>query len=455
MKNILITALSLLLAAPSLAAEEGDSWAFTNVTVIPMDEDRVIPAQTVIVRGGKIVEIGPANRTELPREAGHIDGRGRYLMPGLAEMHAHVPPQPDDTQQIEEVLFLYVAAGITYARSMLGAPHHFELRERMQAGDLVAPHLYLSGPSLNGNSVESPEHGRQLVARQAEAGYDFLKIHPGLDRARYDAIVETARAHDIAWAGHVSHQVGLHHALATGQATIDHLDAYMPALLRDGSPLADAEPAFFGYNLADEVDTDKIPGIARATREAGVWNVPTQSLIEHVLAPEPGPVELAGRAEMRYVASGTRERWIEVKRNFMARDDYTPERIERFIEVRSMLINALHEAGAGLLLGADSPQIFNVPGFAIHHELRMLVESGLTPYAALETGTVNVARFLGEEDTFGTVAEDMRADLLLLDENPLVDITAVKQRAGVMIQGRWYPGSELDAGLEQIADRHR
>jgi imidazolonepropionase-like amidohydrolase len=399
--------LLLALAALAFASSAGavppppTTFAFVNVTVVPMDTDRVVPAQTVIVRNGRIESIGPANRTTVPRAAMTIDGRGRYLMPGLAEMHAHIPPQDDVEQWTSDVLFLYVANGITFARGMLGAPHHIALRERAARGEIVSPRIYTSGPSLNGNSVQSPDAGRRMVAEQKRAGYDFLKIHPGLDRARYDAIVAAAREHDIAWAGHVPWEVGLPHALAAGQATVDHLDETMRPLLREDSPLRDAPPSFFGWNLVDDVDEDGIEPLARRTREAGAWMVPTESLIRHVLLPEPSAEELGARDEMRYMPRATVEAWVRNKHMLHGQQEYDEARKRRFVELRAKLIAALNDEGV-LLLGADAPQIFNVPGFAIHHELDMLVDAGVSPFDALASGTRNVARFLGEEQRFGT-----------------------------------------------------
>lgn len=453
LRRLMILLLAFLLAAPA-AATAGD-YAFVDVTVVPMDKDHVLPRQTVIVRDGRIAEMGAADQTGVPDGVQVIDGQGRFLMPGLAEMHAHIPPQPDQEQETLDTLFLYVANGITFARGMLGAPQHLQLRWQAERGEIIAPRIYTSGPSLNGNSVASPAAGRTMVARQKAAGYDFLKIHPGLDRARYDAIVAAAREHGIAWAGHVPHEVGLEHALDAGQATVDHLDAYITPLLRDGSPKSDVEPEFFGWNLADEVDEDKIAPLARRTKAAGSWNVPTESLIQHVLLPSPSAEQLAAREEMRFVPLATRIQWVQRKNRVQADRNYNPELAKRFVEVRARLIKALHDEGAGLLLGSDAPQIFNVPGFAIHHELRMLVEAGLTPYQALATGNVNVAQFLGEEDRFGTVAVGQRADLVLLEANPLEDVGNFRRRAGVMLNGRWLPEKEIQAGMEEIAARHR
>jgi imidazolonepropionase-like amidohydrolase len=455
-QRLAIAVLAWLLALPADAVPAAqETIAFVNVTVLPMDSERTLPGHTVIVRNGRIAELGAAGQVRAPENSTVIDGAGHYLMPGIAEMHAHIPPQPGNEQATLDILFLYVANGITFARGMLGAPHHLELRDQAARGEIVSPRIYTSGPSLNGNSVASPVAGRAMVADQKRAGYDFLKIHPGLDRARYDAIVEAAQEHGIDLAGHVPHEVGLMRALEVGQATVDHLDAYLPPLLRDGSPKADALPAFFGWNLADEVDESRIAPLARKTREAGVWNVPTESLIQHVLLPSPTAEELAAREEMRYVAPALRAQWVERKNDILDSPDYDAQLVTRFVEIRGRLIKALHEEGAGLLLGSDAPQIFNVPGFAIHHELRMLVEAGLTPYEALATGNVNVAKFLQEEDSFGTIAPGQRADLVLLEANPLADVGNLRQIAGVMLQGRWLSQADLKAGLEDIAARNR
>ncbi|MFN3944619.1 MAG: amidohydrolase family protein [Allosphingosinicella sp.] len=450
MRAFILALLAALLAWPAAAAQPG-AYAFIGVTVVPMDRERTIPAQTVVVRGGRIVAMGPASRVRVPGDAVRIDGRGRYLMPGLAEMHAHVPPNPGDAQWTEDVLFLYAANGITFARSMLGAPHHLELRARAERGEIVSPRIYTSGPSLNGNSVATPEDGRRMVAEQRQAGYDFLKIHPGLDRPRFDAIAETANRLRIPFGGHVPDEVGIERAFEVRQATVDHLDGYFPLLVADAA--AAGAPGFFGFNLTDRVDEARIAEAVRRTRAAGTWNVPTESLLRHVLLPDPDN-RLADRPEMRYVPRQMLASWVQARANLQAQPAYSPERARRFIEIRARLIKALSDGGAGLLLGSDAPQWFNVPGFALHRELEYLVDAGLTPFQALAGGTRDVARFIGEEQLFGTVAVGKRADLLLLDADPLADIANARRTAGVMLAGRWLPASRLQAGLAAIAARH-
>ncbi len=456
MRSMLLTllaAFSLLLGAPAPAQSPLRVYAITDVTVVPMDRERLIPRQTVIVRDGRIETVGPARSTRIPAGAMRIKGRGRYLMPGLAEMHAHVPGAADP-KWTEEVLFLYAANGITFARGMLGAPAHLELRSRLERGELVGPRLYTSGPSLNGNSVATPEDGRRMVAEQKAAGYDFLKIHPGLDSARYDAIAAAAREHKLPFAGHVPDAVGLGRAFEVKQITVDHLDGYMPLLVRDGFTIPEGGGGFFGYDLTDQVDERKIEQAARLTARSGVWNVPTDSLLHHMMLPDLGEAELLAREEMRYVPRKMLDGWRKARAGLRSQPDYDAARAARFIAVRAKLIKALHDEGAGLLLGSDAPQVFNVPGFSLHRELRYLVQAGLTPYQALSTGTREVARFLRTPDDFGTVEPGRRADLILIEGDPLKDVGNVARRAGVMIGGRWLAETEIKARLAAIAARH-
>jgi len=292
-----------------------------------------------------------------------------------------------------------------------------------------------------------------MVAEQRAAGYDFLKIHPGLDRPRYDAIVEAARAQGMTLGGHVPAGVGLLRAIEARQSTVDHLDDFVPALVPEGA--ASGPGGFFGVLHADAVDETRIPALVERIRASGVWNVPTESLIHHILLAGPTTDELLARPEMAYVPPQMRAQWAQARNGLHAQPGYDAAAARRFADLRGRLIRALDETGAGLLLGSDAPQIFQVPGFSIHHELRILVESGLTPYQALLAGTRNVARFLGEEERFGTVAPGRRADLILLEADPLADVANVQRRAGVMVNGRWLSEERIQAGLAAIAERYR
>lgn len=452
---VLLTALATAAAASQQGSSASTSVAFVGVTVIPMDVVRVLSDQTVVIRDGRITTLGPAATIAVPPDARRVDAAGKYLIPGLAEMHAHIP-SPDSAGRMdyaEEVLFLYVAHGVTTIRGMLGHPGHLDLRRRVDGGSVLGPRIWTAGPSANQTTARTATAGDSIARVNKATGYDFIKIHPGVTRAAFDALDATADQSGISFSGHVPQDVGLTRALEARYASIDHLDGYMDVLLKDGAQVDRSAGGWFGANWAMSADDGKISGIARATRDAGVWNVPTQILMESYASDETVDA-MAARAELRYMPPRTRANWRNWKEQAI-RQGPPPETMRRFVEVRRTLIKALHDAGAGLLLGSDAPQVWNVPGFSVHRELEAIVRSGLTPYQALETGTRNVARFFGVEDRAGTIAVGKQADLLLLEASPLTDIRNTQRQAGVVVRGRWLPREELDGRLERIAERYR
>jgi len=202
-------------------------------------------------------------------------------------------------------------------------------------------------------------------------------------------------------------------------------------------------------------DRAGIPELVAATKAAGVWNVPTQTLIEHWPAPSPTVDELLARPEMAYVSPQTRMGWANAKRQMMGAPGYDGDAVLALVTLRREIVKALHDAGAGLLLGSDAPQVFNVPGFSLHRELTAIVASGLAPFEALRSGTANPAVFFDAADEFGTIRAGLAADLVLVARNPLADVAALTRPEGVMVRGRWLDRAELDRGLAEIAARHR
>ena len=425
---------------PPLAAQ---TIVFENVRPVDVESATTGEPTSVHVRDGWIVEAGPADGDEVRR----IDASGQYLTPGLAEMHAHVPSS-SDRQRLDDVLALFLAHGITTIRGMLGEPGHLALRAELARGERVGPRLITSGPSLNGNSVPDVERARDLVRRQAEAGYDFLKLHPGLMPDTFAAISETAEGLDIDFAGHVSIGVGLERALAAGQATIDHLDGYAQVLVPEDHPARRREPGLFGFDIALAMDAGRVDEWASRTAESGVWNVPTQTLIENLAVNDLD--NLVDRPAMRWVAEKTRAQWVARVEQMRASTE--PDAQANFVTVRRALIKALHEAGAGVLLGADAPQIMNVPGDAAHHELEIYVEAGLSPAEALATGTVKVAEFL-DQPALGCLKPACVADLVLLEADPLENISNVRRISGVMRAGNWFDRERLDSMLSNVEAR--
>ncbi len=440
--------LTALLFSLACAAAHSASFAFRNVHVVPMDSERVIEAQTVVVRDGRIVTLGAADVVEIADGTTIIDGTGLYLMPGLAEMHAHIP-NTADMDAVQRVLDLFLANGVTTIRGMLGEPGHIGLREAVASGERDGPRIVAAGPSLNGNSVTSPERGAEMVREQHTAGFDLIKMHPGLTPPKFDAIAAAARALGMPFGGHVSVEVGLPDSLKGGQLTVDHLDDYMRHLLPPDSDAARATlPFFFGVNLARHADASRIAALVEMTREAGAWVVPTEHLMVGLLDDTPTEERL-GEPEYQYVSAATREQWTQQRDMLRAHPTFDAAGAARFLELRRHLIKALDDIDR-VLLGADAPQMFNVAGFSAHRELVLYVGAGLSPFRALRTGTVNVARHLGVADRRGLVAEGMDADLILVSGNPLQDIGHAAEVRGVMAMGRWYDRAALDAKLANV-----
>ncbi len=453
-----LAAVAALVLAPHAARAQAAPLAITNVTVLPMDRERTLADQTVIVRDGRIVAMGPARSTAVPTDATRIDGRGRFLMPGLAEMHAHVPPGNPTDEQLADILFLYVANGITTIRGMLGAPYQIALKERIAKGELLGPRFFPAAPSLNGNSAPNPAAGVAAVKAAKAAGYDLMKIHPGFSRETWDASVAELKAQAMTFGGHVPMAVGVVHAMRTGISTIDHVDGYLEASVRDSSVYT-MPGATLGDVIA-AVDPSRFRALAEESKARGVWNVPTMYLWENFYN-DRTPEELGALPEMRYASGAQVTAWMNQKRNRALADEnqrMTPERRARYLELRRQMLRTLADVGAPLLMGTDSPQMFNVPGFALHRELQVAKGAGLTNYQVLESGTRNVGRYVAEalrqDGAFGTVAAGQWADLVLLEANPLEDLAHLTRRVGVLVRGRWVSAEEITRGLEQLAAKH-
>jgi len=435
------------------AAQVPQVFAFTDVHVVSMESDVILRNQTVVVTSGRITSIDPAGMASVPNDAVVIPGEGRFLMPGLTEMHGHVPSN-ENQQYLEDVLFLYVANGVTTVRGMQGQPGHLELREQLVSHEILGPRFITSGPALRGNALDGPDDARQLVLEQSRAGYDFVKLLRGLSRAQFDAAVEAGAEVGMALAGHVSEDVGVARALEAGQATIDHLDGYIQYLVPPGIDISGRDAGFYGVNLLDLVDEERLVRAAIDTREAGVWIVPTQALVEHIATASPTARGRAALPEMAYMPPEIVAEWIESKERIRGPIKMIPHGASRLQEIRQRLIKTMHDEGVRLLLGSDAPQIFSVPGFSLHQELGLMVEAGLTVYEALSTGTVAAAEFFDAENEFGRVREGLAADLILIAGNPLQDAGVASHPDGVMVRGVWLDRDRLDRGLAAIADRH-
>jgi imidazolonepropionase-like amidohydrolase len=394
--------------------------AFVNVTVIPMDTERVLPQQTVLVEGGRVIALRPAGRGAIPANALRIDGRGKFLIPGLADMHVHLglpglvlDPQLASDSMAERRLLRLLAQGITTVRNMdyldraghplfrnqyrdvfkLDGSTVLRLRARAEAGELLSPRIYTAGqwapehyvigPLPRGAPLPRLDSVAAYVTAYKAAGYDFLKVRNEAPEV-FDSVLAVARRIGLVVAGHVPDGVSPERALAAGMQSIEHLSGYSEHVLDRGF-----------------VVRSNLQELVALTKRNGVWNCVTRV------------------------------------------QSWRP----------SEIILALQAAGAGLLLGTDYPVVGEVR--AVHGELLQLVRVGLTPYQALAAGTKDVAVYLGTLGEAGTIAVGKRADLVLLNGNPLQDIRHTMERAGVMIGGRWLAQDELNRRIETLEQKER
>jgi hypothetical protein len=446
-----------VLGMPVAAVGQG-STAFLGVSVVRVDgKPRVLPDQTVVVRAGRIVAAGPAASTKLPAGVIRVDGKGKFLMPGIAEMHGHLPGDDAPPEVGEQWMKLFVANGVTTVRGVLGAGNQLGMRERIRKGELLGPQLFVYGPPLHGDLVKTPEVGVQKVKEFKQAGYDGIKIQEGLSLDSYQAIAREAKRLRFPFGGHVPNDVGLERALAAGQQSIEHLDGYLEALAPPGSPSATEPgkgPFINGRSPAlDHLDEGRIPALVAATRKARAMVVPTMSLWKTLMVGAP-LAELQKRPELVYFAPRVVDDWIRAQRE-AEKDPPPADRVRKLLTLRDRVLVALAAEPDLVMLGSDSPQRFSVPGFSLHHEVRAMVQAGMTPAQIVYAGTLAPARYLGKEKDFGTVQVGKRADLILAEANPLDDPANMFRTAGVVVNGRWLPRRELDGMLVEIENALR
>ena len=439
-------ALALLILASVTSVTCLADTVLRNGRVLTMLDGPEYREIDLVVRDGKFVDDAPAD------EATVVDLDGRFVIPGLAEMHAHVPVRRFDAGASDyraDVLFLWVANGVTLARGMMGHPSHLELRGALAANEVLGPTLLISGPSFSGGSARTVDAAIRRVRDQKAAGYDLLKIHPGLSPRVFRAVARTANSEGIRFAGHVTGQVGLLPSLEAGQHTIDHLDGFIETLVAPGD-LANRNASWFGADLVEKVDLDRVESLIESLKTAGAAVVPTETLLENVAG---SLEELQARDEYAYLPANLRRGYSDAVRG--SANAFTPASRAAFLALRKRLIAECYRAGVPVLLGSDSPQIFNVPGFSIHWELAAMAEAGLTPFEALSTGTTAPARFYGQSEKWGSIAPGRAADLIVLRDDPLADIANTRSIDAVMVRGRYLAREELDTRLAEIRERYR
>lgn len=421
---------------------EGPYTVFTDVNVVPMDGPSIQSNMDVVISGDRIHRIAPHGSLGFPEGTTIIEASGKYLMPGIAEMHGHIPPTapspnwPD--RYMEDVLFLYLAGGVTTVRGMLGFENQLDIKAKVISGELLGPNLYLAGPSFSGNSVRTSEDARERVRQQVQEGWDLLKVHPGVALDVFKAMAEEANELGIAFAGHIPENVGLENALRLGQETVDHLDGYIE---------------FMGA-LEQPVTDEMLEQALQLSLEHDVWVIPTQALWETLIGAA-DKESLRAYDELKYMPPQIVASWNNFldrqENSFFFRGDHAAVHAEN----RQRLLKALSDGGVRILLGTDAPQLFSVPGLAMKHELAIMEAAGMGRYEILVSGTRNVGEYFADKDRFGTVTEGSRADLILMTGNPLDDLDFLVNHQGVMIRGNWLSRDDIDQKLNAIEEYYR
>src|SRR5215213_2150829 len=461
MKNILFVFILVLFG---LTAAQAQTVVFTNVNGIPMDKERVLENQTVLVRGGVIAEIGKS--VKIPKDAQVIDGKGKYLIPGLVDMHTHMLSDGDDYPDsiAEDELRVMVANGVTTIRFMIGTPEQLVLRAKSAKGEIVAPTIYSASPHLTGREqgnnfvVNTPDEAREAVRKSKAAGYDFIKITTFIKAEVYEAAVDEAAKQNIRVVGHAdSRFVGVERALKAKQQ-IEHLDGYMEMILKTDAPVKGSVSDLYIYDpknweSLDYIDESKIAKVARATVESNPFVGPTQHFMKNTFGLPRSEESIRAQPDFRFYPPKVQELFLNFyKRNrFITQVSY--EKRARWVELRNKLIKAIYDAGGRIMAGSDTPEFLWLYGFTMHRELKALADAGLSNFAALEAATKNPALFFGTLDKVGTIEKGRRADLVLLEANPLENISNTEKRSGVMLRGKYYTQAEMNGWLDQIAPR--
>jgi imidazolonepropionase-like amidohydrolase len=452
----LAAALGALVAAVIASAQtvsENSILAILNTTVLPMTKGvAALPGQSVLVKGDRITAVGPAETISIPASARRVDGRGKFVLPGLADMHVHL--EYFDTP---DILSLFVVNGVTTVRNMDGRPQILEWKRQAAQNRLLAPRIATAGPLLDGRPPVRPDNtivdgeadARAAVRAQAKAGYDFIKVYSALSAESFRAIIETARNERLAVAGHVPRAVGLDAFLAAGGASIEHLADYASAIEADDSPFK-GKPHWIKRFLGMPVDAAKLRAVAQEQAGAGVWTTPTLIQSQRALLRATEVTAQLRSAEAHYIPVDGRKQWQDIASGATRRMDDDDWKLAAVGNANRMRVaRALRDGGVGILAGTDTPNPFVTPGFSLHDELELLVKAGLTPGEALAAATREAARFAASDD-WGAVEPGKAADLLVLDANPLQDINHTRRIHAVMLRGRWISESDRTNTLERL-----
>jgi imidazolonepropionase-like amidohydrolase len=456
-RNLPLALLFLPIASAGALPATAQCTAFTNVTVVSTDVERLVPEQTVLVQGKSIDRVGAARGVKVPKSCAVIGGRNHFLIPGLVDRHSHLygpGVSPDDRQTQEAILTLLVANGVTTAINKLGSPELLKLRDDLARGTVIGPGLYTTGIFLEaehayslGSFIHLPtfhtaEEVRAEVIAEKRAGYGFLKGHGDLPEDAYRALLAAAREQSLRVVGHTPSNLGIDAVLDGQQALIVHAEEYLYSYFQFHRDLP-TDPA--------EIDR-MVKEAAAKTKRAGTFVSPTLYVFRQIIAQIADIDAVLDRPEMRYVPFRSANAWRPPDNPYVKRWP-----LEKILKLRAQflvmqkLTRGSRDAGVPLLVGTDDLVPSVIPGFAMKNEFEELCTADLTPFEVLQAATYNPAVFLGTTAESGTVASGKIADLVLLSANPLDDVDNAFRQDAVMLHGQWFPDSVLRSNLAAMA----
>jgi len=432
------TALIVLFAMLELSPhaeppQRSELLLLTHVTIINPRVNRPQFDMTVVFQDGQIVRVSRSDQIEVPAHSHAVDATGKYLIPGLWDMHVHLGDS--DADKLGD-LPLYVANGVTGIRVMAGLPEHYRWRDQIRDGKLLGPRMFVASRILDGPQsaivdnliVKNVADARHQVIAAKNEGADFIKVYDNLPRDIYYAIAIESKAQGMAFVGHVPLVMSAVEASDAGQKSIEHLTR------ENGLDITEA--------AEEQMD--------HAFVANGTWQCPTLVMLRTYAHMD--ETYAAAASHLQYVTKEQSSSWANSEKEFIKLSQTEKARRSSTFERDMQIVRRMEAAGVGLLAGTDVGNPFIIPGVSMHDELKLLVLSGLTPREALESATTNAARFFGEESSSGDIAKGKRADAVLLDANPLDDIDNARKISAVIRNGVYFDRSRLDAMISRATD---
>jgi hypothetical protein len=454
-----------LLPAPLLAQPErkAQPLAITHVTVIDATGSAAQPDMTVLTSDGRVAALGRTGQVTIPDIAQVVDAKGKFLIPGLWDMHVH--------WYTKNYLPLFTANGVTGIRLMFGAPVHLAWRKELAQESLLGPRMVLASRIVDGpkpiwpNSiaVATADEGRRAVATSRKEGYDFVKVYSLLPREAYFAIAAEAKKQSIPFAGHVPLSISAADASDAGQRSIEHLTGVLLGCSSQEEELhkelAEMLKRSSSYDRAlvrrvedkclNSYDEEKAAALFARFAKNGTWQTPTLTVLRAMAYLD--DEKFIKDPRLKYLPPGLRAQW-NPKNDFRLKNytkqDFAQSKV--VFKKQLELVGAMRRAGVGMLAGTDVLNPFCFPGFSLHDELELLVKAGLTSMEALQAATLNPAKYLDQPKDFGTIEQGKMADLVLLDADPLTDIRNTRKIAAVVVAGKLLDKEELQKKLADV-----